>query len=86
MMVVNFIHEIELAVWKNVLNHLMRIIQASGVQIESNFNSRCAYMQAELTETHYLLVEKVSICCPLWALYNTLLQQQCFRAEAISSL
>ncbi|CUA77715.1 putative ubiquitin carboxyl-terminal hydrolase FAF-Y [Rhizoctonia solani] len=40
MMVVDFMHDIELGVWKNILTHLIRIIQASGAQVEGEFNTR----------------------------------------------
>ncbi|EUC58746.1 hypothetical protein RSOL_274000 [Rhizoctonia solani AG-3 Rhs1AP] len=40
MMVVDFMHDIELGVWKNAFTHLVRIIQASGSQVESEFNTR----------------------------------------------
>ena len=55
MMVVGFMHEIELGVWKNVLTHLLWIIQASGTQVESDFNSWQANKTLKLTPASHVI-------------------------------
>lgn len=43
----DLMHEFELGVWKNTFNHLMRILESLGNNMDAvnEFNNRCVFMQ-----------------------------------------
>lgn len=43
LLVVDLMHEFELGVWKNLLTHLIRILNAEGSEKVQLFNERCVY-------------------------------------------